>query len=927
LFILRNTVCLLPLLLCLPLAASAQSASSGAAPGAAQTPATSASISGTITDSTGGIVPQISITLENLATHRQLTVKTDESGTYLFAGVAPGRYVLTVSLPGFDPYRGAPLTVATAAVQSNVQLRLADVTQSVTVSADATTLDPATNASSTELDNATLDTLPDDPTDLLTQLQSLAGGNGATLYIDGFSAATLPPKSSILQVRINSDPYSSENDTSPVSGSIQVITRPGVERIHGNVWAAGNASSFNARNPFAPSQPPYNSDQLNGSINGPITKNSSYDINFYQNSNRTNAIVDTKTLDASNNQVEINETVPNPSHNFFLSNRVKFQPAPTDILSLQYAFSPSASTNSGVGQTTLPSYGTDNSSYWGSSRLSNLYLSGQNIANTTRMQWDRSTSSQTPVSTAPTISVTGAFTGGGNAGGANNTVRDHFELQNYLMVTHGKHNMEFGTRIRSDFYTLTSRSGFNGTFVFSAPANSTLTSLDVYQQTLQGVPGAEPTLYTVSQGTPTVSASMSDGAVFAQDDWKARTNLTISGGLRFESQAGLPDHADVAPRAGFSWSLDKDKHWVVRGGSGLFYFRFPVDNILTVRRQNGANVLSYSVTSGIAYPAAPAVASGTPSNIYQRAANLRTAYQAAVEGEIDRSLGKHGSLAFTARRVRGVHGLLVRNANAPLPGTYDPTNTNSGIRPFGCCQQIDQYTSEGESTRTQLIFNTNLNFGKHGSFYGNYVLGWLNSDSSGGFPSNQYDLSADAGRDSGDVRQSFYAGYSVPLPIHFHLNGSVSMRTGVPFNITTGSDPNGDQQYNDRPSFATDLTRASVVETPLGNFDTDPIAGQTIIPINYGEGPPVTFTYLSLTHTFNFFPEPPEPDPKAKPDTPPPPGPKHPYALDLSINAENALNHPNYANPVGTLDSPNFDKSLAIATQDRTLRFTTQFRF
>src|SRR5690349_17356348 len=71
----------------------------------------------------------------------------------------------------------------------------------------------------------------------------------------------------------------------------------------------------------------------------------------------------------------------------------------------------------------------------------------------------------------------------------------------------------------------------------------------------------------------------------------------------------------------------------------------------------------------------------------------------------------------------------------------------------------------------------------------------------------------------------------------FDLTPLVLWRSGLPFNITTGVDNNGDTLFLDRPAFATDLTRRSVVFTPFGAFDASPLPGQRIIPRNYGQGP------------------------------------------------------------------------------------------
>src|SRR6202012_6280235 len=90
---------------------------------------------------------------------------------------------------------------------ANIQLAFVTAQITYEVSADTPTIDPTTNASSTTLEEETLDTLPDNPDDLLTHLQAIAGGSAAKLTVDGFNADRLPPKSSILQVRVNSDPY------------------------------------------------------------------------------------------------------------------------------------------------------------------------------------------------------------------------------------------------------------------------------------------------------------------------------------------------------------------------------------------------------------------------------------------------------------------------------------------------------------------------------------------------------------------------------------------------------------------------------------------------------------------------------------------------------------------------------------------------
>ena len=158
--------------------------------------------------------------------------------------------------------------------------------------------------------------------------------------------------------------------------------------------------------------------------------------------------------------------------------------------------------------------------------------------------------------------------------------------------------------------------------------------------------------------------------------------------------------------------------------------------------------------------------------------------------------------------------------------------------------------------------------------------------------------------------QTFYSGGNVQLPFGLSANLYFAAQKGTPFNITTGTDLNGDTQYNDRPTFATDLTRPSVVKTAFGNFDTAPTAGQTVIPFNYGNSPSFVFLDLSLARTFAIGPRPSAPP--AKPGAKPEPRPDPPYSLSFTVDAQNAFNHVNPGPPVGVLSSPLFGKPNSL---------------
>src|SRR6202022_4203624 len=114
-------------------------------------------------------------------------------------------------------------------------------------------VNPANNANTIVLQGKDLDALSDDPDELQSELQALAGPsagpNGGQIYIDGFTAGQLPPKGSIREIRINQNPFSSEYDKLGY-GRIEIFTKPGTDKLHGQFSLLGNSSTFNSRNPF-----------------------------------------------------------------------------------------------------------------------------------------------------------------------------------------------------------------------------------------------------------------------------------------------------------------------------------------------------------------------------------------------------------------------------------------------------------------------------------------------------------------------------------------------------------------------------------------------------------------------------------------------------------------------------------------------------
>src|SRR5882724_21574 len=178
---------------------------------------TAGSLRGQVTDPSGAAITHAAVVMTPPAGN-PVTTQTNSQGMYEFKALPAGKYTLNVIAQGFTVYENDNLEIADQPLRLNVPLTIAVEEQKIQVSDTAPTVDvnPANNAGAIVLSGKELEALPDDPDELLTDLQALAGPsagpNGGQMYIDGFTAGQLPPKSSIREIRINQNPFSSEYD-------------------------------------------------------------------------------------------------------------------------------------------------------------------------------------------------------------------------------------------------------------------------------------------------------------------------------------------------------------------------------------------------------------------------------------------------------------------------------------------------------------------------------------------------------------------------------------------------------------------------------------------------------------------------------------------------------------------------------------------
>jgi uncharacterized membrane protein YgcG len=853
--------------------------------------APSGGLRGQVTDQSGAVVTQADVALTP-ATGTPLSTKTDAQGMYEFKGLAAGEYTLDVVAPGFTLYENTKVEIATQALRLNVSLAIEVQTQKVQVTDTAPTVDvnPASNAGAITISSKELEALPDDPDELLTDLQALAGPsagpNGGQMYIDGFTAGQLPPKSSIREIRINQNPFSSEYDKLGY-GRIEIFTKPGTDKLHGQFLVNGNDSSFNSSDPFAGSEPGYYSVQYNGNIGGALNKNGSFFFNVDRREINALSAIDAVTLDQNLNPVATVESVAYPQQRLNIGPRLDYALSKNNTLTARYQYYRDTETNSGIGQNTLASQAANTIETETTFQLGDTQVYGSKVVNETRFQYLRDNSGLTSLDLSPQTTVLGAFTGGGN-GTVSSDHQDHYEFQNYTSVIHGNHTMKFGGRLRAIRDANSSTAGFNGAFTFSSLCSQVTSPGDpncvtaapgpgMYQyaeQLLQsGATTAPATQLIITQGSPNASVTMYDVGLYVQDDWRVKPNITFSYGFRFESQTDISDHADLAPRLGIAWGVhgrSAPPIIVIRGGIGVFYDRFQEAQILQAERLNGITQQQYVINNPTCFPGlgqpltTPISSCGTASTsssaIYQISPSLAAPYtlQGAISAE--RQVTKSSTLSLTYLTSRGFDQLLTINANAPAPGT--PCYPNC-VEP---AQNLYRYVSEANFRQNQLIVNSNIRWGTRLQLFTYYTLNYANSDTSGvsSFPSNSYDISQDYGRASFDIRNRLFLGGSIGMKYGFRLSPFFIASSGSPINVTTATDLNGDSIFNDRPGLVSTATcpttvlpgaGSSIYCTTLGTFNALPTASEKLAPINFATSPSHVSLNFRLAKTFGFGPK------------------------------------------------------------------------
>src|SRR5216684_5389190 len=862
------------------LSAGSATASQRSSPGrfeqASTAPTEALSISGVVLDPSNAAIAGAKVTLHGGSFENEPFTATDLTGHFQFTGVPPGNYEVEVQREGFKTLRSRVKVGPHSSAPLRIVLPLAVLHEEVTATNSQGQLsrDATENADIITLDRQTLDSLPALDNDLVRAVTEMlgpgsGGSGGAILIVDGVMASEVGvPASAIQEVRINQNPYSAEY-SAPGKNRIEIITKNGSSDYHGSLDASFRDYRLDARNAFADTRPPERLSLFDGYFSGPLgkSKKTTFQVSASQKQDDRQVIVYAQVPSGT-----FIQNFANPQSSIYFLGGINRQIGKGNSLAVRYSYFNWSDKGNGVGGVNLPEAASDESSSRHYFYVSDRAAITPNLLNEFSVRVTTSDSiTRSVLQGQPRIVVLDAFVSGGQTNYT--ALRNYLQLTDTLSWSHGKHLVKVGINLPElSRWSLNDRTNFDGTFQFS--------SLNDYRQ-------GRPFSFVQQQGTSQLVYWQKELGLFAQDEMRVRPGLSIAFGLRYDWQNYISNPKNFAPRLSFAFAPGKSRKVVFRGGAGIFYETTGQAAIADMLRFNG-QTLQRIVLSNPSYPnpfTAGGVAQTLPSSIVRFAPDLRLPYNLQYSFGMETQPQKSTTFTATYVGMRGFDLFQSRDLNAPLPPLYVQ-------RPNPEIATLREIESDGNLTSNALKLVVRTRISRFFNGMAQYTLSRSYDDTAGiaAFPANQYDLTGEWSRSNYDALHFFYFYGTLNVPKAVSLGASLSVRSGQPYTMTTGTDDFGTTFANVRP------------------------AG---VPRNSLEGPGSTTLNLRLAKSFSLVTA---KTGKRKKDE------KKGLSATVAVDAFNVLNHVNLGRPVGNLSSPFFGHSIS-AGSPRRVQMLVRFQF
>ena len=506
----------------------------------------------------------------------------------------------------------------------------------------------------------------------------------------------------------------------------------------------------------------------------------------------------------------------------------------------------------GTGFSTLPGYGNDVDRSGHNAMFALTHTPSSTLVNDVRFGYNRVKISVVPADTSVTnasvglpalssnprdaglslISIAGYSPLGHEYNNPQESTSDTFQLTDTASWSRGSHLVKFG----GEWYSVR-QSAFR-----DVQARGFLNFVDQY---LTGNALADLLLgFPVTTGGAHLdnpqNLRANNWGLFANDDWRATSSLTISAGLRYDYSSppvdkddraalydvstgqivpvgtgSMPrggyegDRNNFAPRMGFAWTANKEQSRVVRGGYGLYYNQ----GALATSEGLFFNPPYFNLSVYFPFPGLPPVTLADPfpasfpipipqsATAYQR--DLQTPWMEHWNVNVQQQIGRGRTLEIAYVGSRGHDLISARDANQP-PASPSPVN----LRPNPQFADITLIESRASSNYNALQVRLQQRSETGLSALAAYTYGKSTDDASGfftsagdpNFPQNSLDPGAEHGRSSFDIRHKFSASFSLPVPFgenrrwlssgvigtilkDMDLQGIYTLQSGRPFTV------------------------------------------------------------------------------------------------------------------------------------------------
>ncbi len=556
----------------------------------------------------------------------------------------------------------------------------------------------------------------------------------------------------------------------------------------------------------------------------------------------------------------------------------------------------------------------------------------------------------------PEFNVTG-FNGLGNSGSDWYQADSTYQLSEQISWNRGAHNIIAGTefrRLASAREATNSPRGaftFNGTLTGYAPADFILGTPQSFS-----TPGPEVHGHV---------AEWRDG-FFVLDKWQVNRKLTVNYGIRYElptvaytvngnatelnaNQTALvgntkgfhftnPNHADWAPRLGIAYRIDEKT--VFRGGGGIYYnpnqtnsYTFlsnnpPFATILNCTWSVGLTPVSLNspFSSAGVCPTGPSVGTIITNSWYQPTARMNQ-WSAGLE----RQIWGGGGVELQYLGSHSYHLDRSYYNNTPLqpgPGSVNTRRPNTAFGPIRTIANDEVANYESMSA----IYRQRMKRGLQvlASYTWSHTLDISSDSNGGGTPMNPYFWHGDYGNSNWDIRHRVVAQFVYEIPFFqtsnlvlknafggWQSNGIITLQTGLPFNVTTGTDTaNTASSGTYRPNLVHSATDTCGRGSLVGCIDASAFTIGNLYPATtnyaYGNagrnllhGPGAETVNFSV---FKYFPI------------------RERVKFQLRFETFALLNHTNFGNPSATINTSSFG-NITSATGNRNIQIGGKLQF